>query len=88
MANVAALCDPDVAEAYRQAGAFLNAEPIDIAVFLKIADLLYEGPWVAERTSALRSVIDTQPDILYPATRTILELGLNRLTVDAFDAFH
>ncbi|HET6307382.1 MAG TPA: allophanate hydrolase [Rhodopila sp.] len=88
MADVADLCEPDTAAAYRQAGAFLQATPIDIALFLQVAQLLYEGPWVAERTSALRAVIDVQPDILYPATRTILEQGLQRRTADAFDAFH
>jgi allophanate hydrolase len=88
MADVAALCEPDVAAAYQAAGAFLNAVPTEIDVFLKIAHLLYEGPWVAERTAGLRAVLDRQPDILYPTTRTILEFGLNRLTVDAFEAFH
>ena len=88
MADVAALCDTDVATALQQAGSFLQAVPTDIGLFLKIANLLYEGPWVAERSAALRSVIAVQPDILYPATRTILELGLKRLAVDAFDAFH
>jgi allophanate hydrolase len=88
MADVTSLCDKDVAAAYQAAGAFLNAEPVDIAVFLQIADLLYEGPWVAERTAALRSVIDIQPDILFPVTRQLLQQGLQRKTVDAFDAFH
>ncbi len=88
MADVAALCSEDVAAAYQTAGAFLNAERVDISVFLEIADLLYEGPWVAERTAALRSVIDVQPDILFPVTRTILEQGMLRRAVDAFAAFH
>jgi allophanate hydrolase len=88
MADITALCEPDVATAYHAAAAFLNAVQVNIELFLQVADLLYEGPWVAERTSALRSVIDVQPDVLYPATRTILELGLQRRTVDAFDAFH
>jgi allophanate hydrolase len=88
MADVADLCDPKVAAAFEQAGKFLGAAPIDITLFLEVARLLYEGPWVAERSAVLRSVIETQPDILYPATRAILELGLSRLTVDAFDAFH
>ena len=88
MADVAALCEPDVAAAYRQAGVFLNSVSIDIGLFLQVAHLLYEGPWVAERSAALRSIIDIRPDILYPATRTILELGLERRAVDAFDAFH
>jgi allophanate hydrolase len=88
MADVAAMCEPDVAAAYGQAGEFLNAAPVDIGVFLQVAHLLYEGPWVAERSAALRSVMQQDPDILYPATRTILELGMERRAVDAFDAFH
>jgi allophanate hydrolase len=88
MADVVGLCEADVAAAFRQAGTFLKAVPVDVGLFLKVADLLYEGPWVAERSSALRGVIDRSPDVLYPATRTILELGLERLAVDAFDAFH
>ena len=59
-----------------------------MALFLEVANLLYEGPWVSERTAALRTVIETTPDILFPVTRAILEAGLRRLTVDAFDAFH
>jgi allophanate hydrolase len=86
--DVVSLCDPGVATAYQDAGAFLDAKPIDIALFLEVANLLYEGPWVSERTAALRTVLETAPDILYPATRAILEVGLHRLTVDAFDAFH
>jgi allophanate hydrolase len=88
MGNVASLCDADVASRFAQAAAFLKAEPVDIALFLEVARLLYEGPWVSERSAALRSVIETTPDIIYPATRAILELGMQRLTVDAFDAFH
>ncbi len=88
MADVAGLCDADVARAYQVAGSFLKAAPVDIALFLNIAHLLYEGPWVAERTAALRAILEMQPDILYPATRTVLEAGLERRTVDAFDAFH
>jgi allophanate hydrolase len=88
IADVAALCEADVATAFQAAGVFLNAVPTEIDLFLKVAHLLYEGPWVAERSADLRSIIDLQPDVLYPATRTILELGLERWAVDAFDAFH
>jgi allophanate hydrolase len=88
MGDVAPLCEADVASAFAQAGAFLNAQPIDITLFLQVAELLYEGPWVAERTAVLRSVVEATPDILHPVTRAILEAGLQRRTVDAFDAFH
>jgi allophanate hydrolase len=55
---------------------------------LAIAELLYDGPWIAERTAALREVVETRPDILHPVTRAILEAGLTRRSIDAFDAFH
>jgi allophanate hydrolase len=73
---------------YASAAADLDAETIDIAPFLAIGRMLYHGPWVAERTAALREVVGRRPDILHPVTRAILEGGLERRTVDAFDAFH
>jgi allophanate hydrolase len=65
-----------------------TTETVDISPFLEIARLLYDGPWVAERTAALRDVVERRADILHPVTRSILEGGLSRHTVDAFDAFH
>lgn len=88
MANIAELCDPDTAALYQQAAERLDAHPIDIAPFLEVARLLYDGPWVAERTAALRQVLEEQPENLHPVTRKILELGFTRNGVDAFDAFH
>jgi allophanate hydrolase len=65
-----------------------QTELIDVSAFLAIARLLYDGPWVAERSAALREIIETRPDILHPVTRTIFEAGLSRRAIDAFDAFH
>ncbi len=80
-------CAPEVVRLYQAAAERLGADLIDITPFLTVARLLYEGPWVAERSSALRDVIKT-PDMLFPATKAILESGMARLTADAFDAFH
>lgn len=66
---------------------FDNAQ-IGIDPLLEIARLLYEGPWVAERTAALRGIIETKPEALHPVTRAILQDGFKRRAVDAFDAFH
>ncbi|MBY0335764.1 MAG: allophanate hydrolase [Acetobacteraceae bacterium] len=68
------------------AGASLTR--VSIAPFLALARRLYDGAWVAERTSALRDWVENRPDALHPVTRAILEGGLNRRTVDAFDDFH
>jgi allophanate hydrolase len=88
IADVDGLCAPEVAALYRRAGALFPAREVDIAPFLAIARLLYDGPWVAERTAALREVIEGRPEILHPVTRAILEGGFARRSVDAFDAFH
>ena len=79
-------CDPGVARVYAETAARLGATMVDIAPLLAAARLLYDGPWVAERTSALRHLVDL--GVLHPVTRAIIEGGLTRLTVDAFDAFH
>ena len=78
-------CAPEQARLYAAAAA--GAEAVDIAPLLAVARLLYDGPWVAERTAALRPMLAT-PDALHPVTRAILQAGLDRRTVDAFDAFH
>jgi allophanate hydrolase len=81
-------CDPPVAVAVRRVMDFLQAEATDIAPFLAIARLLYDGPWVAERTAALADFLREHAADCHPTTRAILEGGLNRRTADAFDAFH
>jgi allophanate hydrolase len=83
-----AACTEAVAACTKDAGKSLGAETIDISLFLEIAGLLYDGPWIAERAAALRDVLDMRADILHPVIRRILEGGLTRRTVDAFDAFH
>ncbi len=89
VADVGALCEPWIADAYARAAAILSgAVTIDVAPLLAVARLLYDGPWVAERTAALRAVVTGAPDSLHPTTRAILEGGFGRRTVDAFDAFH
>jgi allophanate hydrolase len=82
------VCEAQVAALTANAARILGAETIDVAPFLAIARLLYDGPWVAERSSALREVVEGRPEILHPVTRAILEAGLTRRAVDAFDAFH
>ena len=88
VADVDALCEPETTRLYRRATDLFATETIDLTPFLDIARLLYEGPWVAERTAALRDVVTSRPEIMHPVTRAIVESGLDRLTVDAFDAFH
>ncbi|MGJ8637777.1 MAG: allophanate hydrolase [Opitutaceae bacterium] len=59
---------------------------IDFEPFLKAARLLYEGPWVSERTAALKDFLETNAADFFPATRTIVGGGLDNTAVEAFAA--
>ncbi|WP_236033405.1 allophanate hydrolase [Belnapia mucosa] len=61
---------------------------VDIAPFLAIAQRLYDGAWVTERSAALRGFLTERPGSLHPVTRSILEAGLDKRTIDAWDDFH
>lgn len=59
---------------------------IDFGPFLEAARLLYEGPWVAERLAAIEPFLDSQPEVLFPVTRQIIEGGRGLTAVEAFRA--
>ncbi len=59
---------------------------VDISSFVECAELLYEGPWVAERTTAIEAFLLEQPDSLHPVTRGIIEGGFQGTAVDFFKA--
>jgi allophanate hydrolase len=61
---------------------------IDFQPFFAVAKLLYEGPWVAERYHAVRSIIEANPDALYPVTRAIISGASRFNAVDTFDALY
>ncbi|MDO9712066.1 allophanate hydrolase [Paracraurococcus lichenis] len=81
----AALYDAALARAEALGGTVTR---VDIAPFLSIARRLYDGAWVAERTAALREMVEGRPDSLHPVTRGILAAGLDKRTVEAWDDFH
>jgi allophanate hydrolase len=61
-----------------------TVEEVDIAPLLDAAKLLYNGPWVAERTAAMESVLRDMPDAIDPAVREIVESGVGMTAVEAF----
>jgi allophanate hydrolase len=63
-----------------------TAVAVDIEPLLQVARLLYEGPWVAERYLAARSLLETNPGALHPVTRQIIEPGRTASALDAFSA--
>jgi allophanate hydrolase len=59
---------------------------IDFSAFRKAADMLYEGPWVAERLAAIRSFLRDHAEEMNPVVRGIISGGERRTAVDAFEA--
>jgi len=61
---------------------------IDFEPFLATAQLLYEGPWVAERYAAIAEFIAHNPDALHPVTGTIIDKGKHLSAVECFQGQH
>lgn len=59
---------------------------IDFEPFLRAARLLYEGPWVSERTTALKNFLESNAEDFYPATRQIISAGVDNTATEAFAA--
>jgi allophanate hydrolase len=85
--------DRAAAQLYQQALQRLEAiggqrVEIDFQPFCKVADLLYSGPWVAERLAATKSFFQTQGDAIHPVVRQIISNGSRYTAVDAFEGFY
>lgn len=59
---------------------------IDFAPFKALAEQLYYGSWVAERTVALESMLASNPDAINPVVRGIVENGVRYSACDAYKA--
>lgn len=82
--------DEDAAECYEAAVAKLVdlggvAVEFDYAPFRRAADLLYKGPWVAERVAAIREFLAGDPDTLDSTVKGILQRAETLSAVDAFE---
>jgi len=56
--------------------------------FYRVADLLYEGAWVAERYAAVRDFFDGHADSFHPVTRQIYAGAKTLSAADAFDGLY
>jgi allophanate hydrolase len=63
-----------------------TVDEVDFAPFAAAAALLYDGPFVAERTAAVGDFIAAHPDDVLPVTRAIVESGGRYSAVDTFRA--
>lgn len=61
---------------------------LPFADFYSVADLLYEGAWVAERYAAVRDFFDDHIDSFHPVTRRIYSGAKTLSAADAFDGLY
>jgi len=59
---------------------------VDFSPFLEAANLLYSGPWVAERYVAIKELLTKNPQSLMEVTRTIISSGESKRASDYFEA--
>lgn len=65
-----------------------SVERIDFSIFEEASDLLYNGPWVAERLTTVGEFIKDHPDDIDLTVRGIIRDGEMYSASDAFEAFH
>ncbi|WP_174291350.1 allophanate hydrolase [Sphingomonas bacterium] len=58
---------------------------IDLTPLREAAALLYDGPWVAERTAAALPLLDNHPQAFDPSVRAIVEGGRSITGVEVFE---
>lgn len=61
---------------------------IDFAPFSQTAQLLYAGPWVAERLAAIRAFAAAKPQALNAVVGAIITGAARQSAVDAFEGFY
>ncbi len=57
---------------------------LDFTPFFEVSAMLYGGPWVAERLSAIETLMQDASTTLHPVTRRIISGGAQFSAVDAF----
>jgi allophanate hydrolase len=57
---------------------------IDSAPLHRVAELLYDGPWVAERHAAVQARLEATPEAFDPVVRGVIEGALRFSATDAF----
>jgi allophanate hydrolase len=70
----------------RLRGAGIEPVPIDFEPFFEVARLLYEGPWVAERFSVVRDLLDADPAAFDPVVRAVIAGAARFDAAAAFEA--
>jgi allophanate hydrolase len=85
--------DAAQAQAYRAACDRVTAiaatvEEVDLTAFLDAGDLLYDGPWIAERHAVLGDFLAERPQAFHPVTAAALAPGAKVTGAQAFAGMH
>jgi allophanate hydrolase len=80
--------NPDLYQAAVARLVSLGGQPVefDLAPFLAVAQLLYKGPWVAERYAAIATFIKSHADKMDPVVARIISGATDYSAVDTFNA--
>jgi allophanate hydrolase len=83
-----AMADAFAAAASRAAGLVGTTVRTGLGPMLEAGELLYNGPWVAERLAGLAEFLATHPHDVLPVTRSLIERGAEHDAVAVFRARH
>jgi allophanate hydrolase len=61
---------------------------VDLSPFFAAAQMLYTGPWVAERYHAMRDLIEKKPDAILPVTLGIVKQAEHFTASATYDAYY
>jgi len=61
---------------------------IDFQPFYAVAEMLYDGPWVAERHTVIEDLLKDRPDAVHPVTRQVTEVADRFSATDTFRAMY
>ncbi|MGE9007018.1 allophanate hydrolase [Leptospira interrogans] len=65
-----------------------SAVEIDFAPFAEAGEMMFAGPWVAERRASISALMEVDTDRLLDVTKTVLRTATSYSAVDAFTAMH
>lgn len=61
---------------------------VDLSPFTAAGDLLYSGPWIAERWAAVGDFVQDHPDEVHPVVAEVLRAGAEVSAAEAFRGQH
>ncbi len=61
---------------------------IDFKPFYAVAEMLYDGPWVAERYTVIEDLLKHRPGAIHPVTRQVTEVARRFSATDTFRAIY